>query len=342
MSGSGFGMPKKWIEDNYQLALKLFMNKSFERSFDITKKLYKASFHQLSNDTIPQALFVKIINLYLTEIGLFLDRSKNDHHFNLGKKEREEIVSDLRNDKLLDDLLLFHGDDINLIPSAILFNLLLVYYLNSEAIFEVPSSLLSKFSRVYSSIDIEDEPYLRRISDLYIYQILPDFNKENEAENLIRQTSIYRSSLEESLKRLTTVVEQRDTKRKQKEQAANKAKEKAKEEQQNRVKAEKELRKKKDLQYQTLNLLKQKAASDPVAPPQPERSSLRSHDISSLLQRANYLFSITKDYIAKNSPLILVVIVVAFLLTRVVNLRKVNLREAIQETVRMAFQVKYL
>ena len=342
LSGSGFGMPRKWVEENYQLALKLFMSKSFERSFDITKKLYKASFHQLSNDTIPQALFIKIINLYLTEVGLFIDKANNGHHYKLTRREREEIASELRNDKLLDELLVFYGDDINLIPSAILFNLLLVYYINSDVIFENKSDLLSKFSRIYALIEVEEDPYIRRLSDLYIFRILPDFSKETEAENLIRQSKLYKSSLDNSLKKLSSAIEQRETKRKAAEQEVKASQLRAKEEQQKRVKAEKEQRKKQDLQYQTLNLLKQKAASESMAPALSGRNTPQARDIESLKQRALYLYGISKDYIAKSSPFILLAIIVVFLASRMVNLRRLNLKEAIQETVRMAFQVKYL
>lgn len=351
LSGSGLGMPRKWVEENYQLALKLFMSKSFERSFDITKKLYKASFHQMSNDTIPQALFIKIINLYLTEVGLFIDEANNGHHYKLTRREREEIVTELRNDKLLDKLLVFYGDDINLIPSAILFNLLLVYYINSDVIFENKSDLLSKFSRIYALIEIKDDPYIRRLSDLYIFQILPEFSKETEAESLIRESKLYKSSLDSTLKKLSSAIEQRETKRKAAEQEMKASQLRAKEEQQKRMKAEKEQRKKQDLQYQTLNLLKQKAASEPVAPILApilsERNTPQARDFESLKQRVLYLYGISKDYIAKSSPLILAIIIVVFLASRMVNLRMVNLRrvnlkEAIQETVRMAFQVKYL
>lgn len=339
LSGSGLGMPRKWVEENYQLALKLFMGKSFERSFDITKKLYRASFHQLSNETIPEALFVKIMNLYLTEIGLFLEKSNNGHHFHVSKRERDEIALELRQDKLLDELLVFYGDDINRIPPAVLFNLLLVYYLNYEVIFETKSDLVSKFTRVYGVLDPRDDPFIRRLSDLYIFQILPDFGREKEAENLIRDSSLYASAVDESLKKLSLAVAERDTKKKKAEEEAKNKQLRASEEKQRRERAERDQRQKRDLQYQTLNLLKQKAAE---SVPSLDRATPRPLEVESLKQRAMYVYLIAKDYLAKGSPIVLLVIAALFLAGRMVNWRRLNVREAIQETVKMAFQVKYL
>lgn len=338
--------PRQLIESNYKLALKFFMNKNFSKSYEIIKKLYQNSFGQFASDIISEQLFIKILNLYLTEIGLFIDKANQDTNFNLERNERQEVITTLTQDQILDELYKIYNDDINAIPSEILYNLFLIYYING-AIITNAGNLKLKFDKLYYQFDYSsrlEDAYLKKLIDLYVFQVLPDNENFDDASSIVSENPIFLSQIEESLSRLsnirvTKVKKQQEEEEKEKEKQ-QKLNEKKKREQQN----QKELKDRQNLTYKSLNQIKQSSGKvdsskkdDGTA-----RESNSGYDIASLRQKVLYSLNFSKNYIKTNSPLILLIILLLFISSRYLKVRKINVMERLKLTLQMAFKISYL
>lgn len=338
--------PRQLIESNYKLALKFFMNKNFGKSYEIIKKLYQASFKQYASDIINEQLFIKIVNLYLTEIGLFIDKDNKDTNFSLGRNERQEVIAWLGEDQILDELYDTFDDDINAIPSEIMYNLFLIYYINQSIISTESDFLKSRLDKIYYLLDHnsrKEDTYLKKIVDLYVYQVLPDYENYEDATLIIKENPLYQSQIDSSLDRLDTV---RINKVKQKHEKENEEKEeqkKLKEKKQRDLQKQKELKDLQNLSYKSLNQIKQSSQQIDISKKGDEtpRADPRMN-IELLRHKLLYTLNLSKDYIKENSPLILLIIMVLFISSRFIRLKRINIMDRLKQTLQMAFKISYL
>lgn len=342
---------KSILEGDYKLALKFFMNKNFEKSFELTKKLYSHSFRSFIDGVIDEKLFTKIITLYLTEIGLLLQKGANVTSHSLGRQEEPLVLKQLQEEKLLKDLLLVYGNDMNSVPPVFLFNLFLVYYTNQRAIFkDNAKGLYNKMGEIYTLLnfrrtDETETKFLKQFVDIFVYNVLPDVDEYSKAEVIIEQNPLYSSSIEASSRylnkiRVGKVEEQRKEREKLKEQESRSKLQRDREQ-----RLEKEAKENKDLKYRSLKQIQREnqVHSSANIPKSPEPSApSQQEQLARLLSKVSYNLSITKDYLKENSPIILAVIAVFFVSSRFINYKKINLREKIKETLMMAFKITYM
>lgn len=338
--------PRQLIESNYKLALKFFMNKNFSKSYDIIKKLYKSSFGQFASDVINEQLFVKILNLYLTEIGLFIDKDNKDTNFNLERNERQEVITTLAQDQILDELYKVYNDDINAIPSEILYNLFLIYYIN-KALITNAGNLKLKFDKLYYQFDYNsrlEDAYLKKLIDLYVFQVLLDNENFDEASMIISENPIYMSQIEESLNRLSIIRIDKAKKLKEEEEKEKEKQDKLKEKKKRELQNQKELKDRQNLTYKSLNQIKQSSAKfdSPKRGKEPIRETNGGYDIALLRQKILYALNLSKNYIKTNSPLILLIILLLFISSRFIKVRKIDVMERLKLTLQMAFKISYL
>ncbi|CUM45563.1 uncharacterized protein AC631_05116 [Debaryomyces fabryi] len=337
--------PRQLIESNYKLALKFFMNKNFSKSYEIIKKLYKSSFGQFASDIINEKLFIKILNLYLTEIGLFIDKDNKDTNFNLERNERQEVITTLAQDQILDELYKVYSDDINAIPSEILYNLFLIYYINRTLITNA-GNLKLKFDKLYYQFDYNsrlEDAYLKKLIDLYVFQVLLDNENFDEASVIISENPIYLSQIEESLSRLSTIRIDKAKKQKEAENKEKEKQEKLKEKKKRELQNQKELKDRQNLTYKSLNQIKQSSAKfDSKKDNKPIRATNGGYDIALVRQKLLYTLNLSKNYIKTNSPSILLIILLLFISSRFIKARRINVMERLKLTLQMAFKISYL
>ena len=345
-SSMSSSQPRQLIESNYKLALKFFMNKNFSKSYEIIKKLYQSSFGQFASDIISEQLFINILNLYLTEIGLFIDKDNKDTNFNLERNERQEVIKSLMQDQILDELYETYNDDINAIPSEILYNLFLIYYIN-RAIITNAGNLKLKFDKLYYQFDYNsrvDDVYLKKLIDLYVFQVLPDNECFDDASSIINANAIYLSQIEESLNRLSNIRIDKVKKQQEEEEKVKEEQQKLNDKKKRELQNQKELKDRQNLTYKSLNQIKQSSGKIDSSK-KDDRSANESnggYDIASLRQKLLYSLNLSKNYIKTNSPLILLIILVLFVSSRYLKIRKINVMERLKLTLQMAFKIRYL
>lgn len=342
---------KSLLESDYKLALKFFMNKNFEKSFELTKKLHSHSFKSYVDGVIDEKLFTKIVTLYLTEIGLLLQKGSNVTSHSLGRQEEPIVIKQLQEGKLLKDLLLVYRHDINSVPPVFLFNLFLVYYTNQKAIFKDNSKgLYNKMGEVYNVLnfrrtDETERKFLKQLVDIFVYNVLPDVDEYSMAETIIALNPLYASSIDASNKYLNKI---RTTNREEQRTARERLKEQeklAKLQRDKEQRLEKEARENKDLKYRSLKQIQRENQVNPARSisksPEASRPS-QQEQLARLFSKLSYYLSLTKDYLRENSPIILAVILFLVVSSSFVNYKKINLREKFKETIQMAFKITYM
>ena len=347
------------ISNSYQLALKHFLSRKFQKSYELIKPLYTVVFDKFANGALPETLFVKVVNLYLLEIGLYLDGTKSD--FKLPKNEYDSIIQDLSEDKILINLEKvyvpgFIGKaDYTLashLPSEVLFNLFLTVFVNRSVVFDNDPKY-SKFLRCIeeSVYNIQDQyktdPFAAKIIDLYVFEVLPLVENFQKARAFVKLNEAFKETEEESVSRLDRIEAEIETKRakEKKERDARLAKR----QQEERIERERKEEQKKqlDLKYRTLNEIK-KASVAGSAPIKVSGGSENDKNMSLALNMAQiqskvaYLSKLLGHYVQDNYQVMLIVILAFLLGTRYIRSRKINLRKQIIETLRMAFKVSYI
>lgn len=346
-------LPANIIENDYKMSYKSFVNKDFESSYILIKKIYKQSFRSFNNNIIDESLFVKIMKLYLTEIGLFVNQN-NKFTLTLPKLERNSILRDLKNEIFLNNLLDLYNDDINQIPTELLFNLLLVNYSLKDSFTKDDWKFIyNQINQLYSVIDYtskKDDVHLQKFINLYVFHVLVESNEFSKAKLIIETNPFFLNSISQSIEKLDKLrqIEIQEEKVKLK---------KAKEKQDREIQQhEKDLAKQRDLkEQQNLNFRSLKQIKDLQQAQSSSKNLQYSEDspasnpstpnnqiLSKLLGKILYSYNLSKSYIKENSPIILLIIIVALMTTRFINVRKINLREKLKETIKMAFQISYL
>lgn len=310
----------KLVENNYKLALKQFINKNFIGSFKLIHDVYYTSFNDYRQGTISEDLLIKIINLYLVVVGVCLKNKSLDQVLvNAARNSftSNEIINQIKSVWLELD-----------IPYEIKYNMQLVYISNQELIRD-KEGYLRNLKKWYINIDTDDK-FGNKLFDLVKFEILPQFNQYEESERLIGDN-------EEELQRLRQI-------KKEKEEYSNKVKqeqiqaEKLAKEAKIREEAEaKNAAKELNLKYSSIKeIINNYNKEDSRVPVR----NLDRQQSQSLKEKLTYILSITRNYLAKNSIVLVVLIILILGSSR--YLRNANIKDKIIETVKMAFKFTYV
>jgi hypothetical protein len=311
------------MKDKFNLAVKLFTNKSIEKSFQIISELYYKSFETFNKGLISEEFFNSIISFYLVEIGTGLSEES------LSISNRKHIETIIENDEILTLLRQVYDE----IPFQIWFNYYLLLVTNQKLI-KNEDNFLAKVWNLYSSIDsTSQDPYLKDFVDLYVLEILPRFGKYEEAESIIQKNSLYSGSEIETLNEIKQKQAEAEKQAKQIEKDKNALEKEAK---------KREIQKQKDLDAQlNLNLKARREAeklyTNEIIPKSPKTDQLQV-----LRAKLGFLYNLSKSFIKENSPLILVVVLLFFSVSRFVNVKRIDVRKKLVDTVKMAFKITYL
>lgn len=335
--------PEKVLINDYKLALKFFVNKDFAKSFSIIEKLHDFCYKHFELGTLGEEYFIKIVTLYLTEVSLLVN-PKDGNGYQMSKVNRKKLVQKLEQGEFLDKLYGTYGE-IPKIPLELLFQVFLVNYTCQNVVSTEHSALARQFKKIYSLLDFSTasgDKYLKRWVDMYVFNVLPDADDFSTAfrvaeENPLINTDKARNKLEElqELKKQEKKVREKKAQELQSKEARRLEEEKAK---QRKSKDES------DLKFKSLKQIRQEREQDEEkrrvgANPASGNSQFT---IEHLKSRLEHLLRISSSAIQKNSPVILAALLLAFIGSRFLRNRRINIREKLQETLKMAFKVTYL
>ncbi|KAG5418797.1 hypothetical protein I9W82_003515 [Candida metapsilosis] len=324
----------KTVENNYKLALKQFINKNFIGSFKSIHQVYYSSFNDYRQGTISEDLLIKIINLYLVVLGVCLKNNTLDQvQANAARNSftSNEIFNQIKSVWLEAD-----------VPYEIKYNIQLVYISNQDLIGN-KETYLHNLKKWYINIDTSDK-YGAKLLDLVKFEILPQFEAYDESERLIGDN-------EDELKRLHEIKAGRQeylNKLKQQQLDAEKSAKEAKAKEDAETKRGK--RESKNLKYSSIKEIMNNynkedskatvASSSTSSSSSSGRSLSRQQQAQNLKEKLNYMLNITKSYLARNSIVLVVLIILVFGSAK--YLRNANIRDKIVETVKMAFKFTYV
>lgn len=332
--------PEKIIINDYKLALKFFVNKDLAKSFSIVLKLHKLCYKHFELGTLREEYFIKIITLYLTEVGLLVNSRDNGGTYQLSRPEKKQLVKQLEEGFFLDALYKTYEGIAN-IPLELLFQIFLVNYTCQSMMTNEQLAMVKQFRKVYSLLDFEShkgDKYMKRWVDMYVFNVLPDAEDFTTAfqvaeENPLIDWQKAKTKLEE-LKEL----KKQEKKMREKTASENQSRE-AKRLEQDKARQRK-AKDESDLKFKSLKQIRQEREKDERRKNTEERSP--AFTLEQLKHRVSILAKASTSIVQKNSPVILVTILVAFLLSQFIRTRKINVREKLMETLKMAFKVTYL
>lgn len=338
--------PQTVIESDYKLALKHFVNKDFGKSYPTIVKLHDTCYRNFERNIITEALFIKIVALYLTQVGVLLNPLEANASFRLPIPERKRLLQSIEDNSVYNTLAQFYGG-IREVPSELLYHAFLLNYACRKSVSD-PQSIAAEFQRVYYSLDFDtdnasNDRYLKRFVDIYVFNVLPD----NEEFDLALQVA-KGNPLLDSEKAETKLKGIRELRRQEKDSKENMTKAKMEEEKQrSMLEMEKKKRAKEeaDLKYRSLKQIKQEHEKERTLKsnhlPLSHDKSNTSH-INQLSLRAQYVMNLSKSFFIKNYTVILVILAMGFISTKLLRTRRINIKEKLRETLSMAFKVTYL
>lgn len=335
-------------ESRYQLALKLFVSRNFEKSFrsigqlytDITTGALKQQLH------LPLVLVSNIVKLYLTEIGIIFARDD----VTLDNSERKTVLVSLKDDTLYFQLQDLYENQFQLeVPYDIWYTLLSAEFVLRNKIYSENQSteLVRKFQSALDSMhSTPSDPSLKKLVDLFVFQVLPFYNMFDQSELIITQHPVYTNKMSESQTKLDRIRQKQRLKAEEERKMDLERKKLEQEIKAKEILRKKELEKEKLLKNRAIKEINNSYDKDStLADRQRVLSEANSSSISMLSKlrsRISYLASISQDFVKENSLIILAAILIAFLTSKFVNLKKINIREKFAETIKMAFKVTYL
>lgn len=315
-----------FMESNYLLALKYFMSKDFHNSFQILKSQYTNLFLNLLSGVIGEDIFKKVLNLYLTEVGLLLQPGSQ---FETSRLEKKEIISQLQNDFVLNNLVLYYHD-LNKIPSEILYNICLICYIGLDL-----DIVRQKMTSLYAGITFEGkgtDKYLVKFTELLAIKVLPECDMFSDARNLINENPLF---LDKALY-LDKVNKIEKNKCLEKE---HKDKTRLKQIREQKSKEEKE-KLEKDLKYKSLKQIRE--SSQPISNPKPLSERRQESNLDNLKDKLLYNLNFSKKWIHEHTPLVLLIIAAFFVGNRMFKSKRGNVIQNMKETLKMAFKISYI
>lgn len=333
--------PQTVMLTDYKLALKLFMNKDFAQSFAIILRLHDAAYRNYERGLLSEDVFVKIATLYLTEVGLVLNpRESLGLAFALSRLKKRQLAQLLEQSTYLDSLHRIYGSLAD-VPLELLFQICLVYYTCQKAIRpDEPAFLPNMFRKVYHMIDFQhartDDRHLKRWVDMFVFNVLPDADDFDTAFALADTNPLL-----DREKATTKLRELHELKRQEKRLREKSAKESEAREAK-RVEAENARKRKekeeKNLKYMSLKQIQKEHTLEATpVPDKPQKAT-----VEYVRARVEHFLELSRNSISKNSPVILLVLVLAFVSTAFLRRRRINLRDKLRETLLMAFKVTYV
>lgn len=298
------------IESEYKLSLKFFMNKNFNKAFEIIKLHYQNVFKNFQAEIIDDKLYYKIINLYLTIIGMML----LSNEFKISKGERVKIINDLKDDVILNNLSKYAEDEI---PTETIFNLYLTIYIGLEI-----EEAYEKFMKMYPNLQFNDL-YSQKWVELLVLKILPGMNKIDDGKQIIKENNLDNRLLD----RLQEMEKEKDLEfEKQQNLKHQKIRDQKKKESQAKLD--------KDLKYKSLKQIRE---SSEIIKPEPA-----TKDVETLKDKLLYQMKLTRNYLQNNSPIVLVMAILLLIIIRILRVKKVSIGQSFKETLKMAFKISYL
>jgi len=315
------------VENNYKLALKQFINKNFIGSFKLIHDVYYTSFNEYKQGTISEDLLIKIINLYLVVVGVCLKNRHLDQALANAARNSftsNEIINQIKSIWLELD-----------IPLEIKYNMQLVYISNPKDLINDEDSYLRNLKKWYINIDTNDK-FGSKLLDLVKFEILPHFNQYDESERLIGDD-------ESELAKLHKIKNEKDEYLKKVKQDQIQAEKVAKEAQEKQEAEARQKRKELNLKYSSIKEIVNNYKQEDSRAAASVKDLNRRHQQSqsqNLQEKLAYVLRITKNYLARNSLVLVVLIVLILGSSR--YLRNANVREKIVDTVKMAFKFTYV
>lgn len=333
MNGSSMlelSTPQHIVLNDFQLALKLFLNKDFAKSFAIVKRLHAACYKQFSRDHIDEDTFVKIVSLYLTELGILVSSRETISPYQLPQAEKAELLEIVELDHLLDSLLAIFGDVAD-VPTELVAQVFLVKY---QCLKNKPEVLLKQFGNIHAILEFDDDHHLKKLLDIYVFNVLPEANDFKLALAITAQNPLYDTEkahtrlkeLQEAKKQEERLQDkhrkEREAKRLQQEEAERKRKLEAAE--------------KSSLKYVSLKHIRN-AHEQENAP-----TGVSAGRITDIKLKIRFYSLLASESVRKNSLAYIFVLACALIFGKLVRSRQVNVRERLADVIRMAVKVTYL
>lgn len=334
--------PERLIVNEYKVALKFFLNKDFARSFAIIDKLHDTCYEHYVQGTLSEKYFVRIVTLYLTVLSLLVN-PKDGNGNQLSKADRKNLIQKLEKGEVLDKLYQTFGH-ISKIPLELLFQVFLVNYTCQNVTSKEHSPIVRQFKKVYSLLDFSDaseDRALKKWVDMYIYNVLPDADDFATAfkiaeENPLLNTERAKGKLEElqEVKKQEKKIREKKAQELQSKEAKRLEEEKAK---------QRKMKDESDLKFKSLRQIRQEREQDDRRANEPRPNNRNTQlTIEQIKSRVEHLLRLSSSVIQKNSPVILVALILAFIGSRFLRNRRIKIKEKLAETLKMAFKVTYL
>ena len=331
--------PEAVLAADFKLALKTFMNKEFDRSFPLILRLCEQAFINYRKGYLGEDLFVNIVELYLTEVGVVLPSKETHGVFVLAKREKQSLVQGLIQGKIMAKLSGQFGS-VGQIPPRLLYQVHLVYLACEHLLSaEKPDFVLRQYESVYEVLEFTvNDAYLCRFVETFVCNVLPAAEQWMRAYKIAETNPLLnKESIVAKLKELEAVA-QEEMKRKDQKKSERRLREEKFAELE-REKQRKELEEK-SLRYKSLKQIKRELAA--------ENDELRSDALArsglaaDIKHKIAYYYKLTQAHVQKNMPVLAAALALLLVFLRVVNVRQINLRDKIRETLLMALKVTYM
>lgn len=338
-------VPQNVINADYKLSLKHFFNKDFHKSYALITKLHDCCYRNFERNIISEKLFIKIVNLYLTHVGMLFYPENAENRFQLPILERKALSERIKHNEFWSHLEAFYGSAAEVPPSLLYQVSLLNYAYSKEVTLADLKSIMDQFDHVYSSIDFNaktdvEKEYLKRFAELYVFKALPDAGRFDSALILLQKNPLLDS--EQSKERLLKIKQIQSQERERHKKVAE---ERALEERAKKAleieKREKE-RQEANLKYRSLKHIKQAREKELTGSTDQLSHSATVKPIEEWILKAKFLIKLSNNFVQNNYLALLLALAITLITRRFARARNLNLLEKFQETVRMAFKVTYL
>ncbi|KAG7665542.1 uncharacterized protein J8A68_000944 [[Candida] subhashii] len=329
----------KQIEDEYKLTLKHFKNKQLIKSFKLIYKLYKQSFNQFNNQLITEQLFIKIINLYLIEIGVLLKQQPQDED----KYQCTIAINSITSNELYNQLIMIYGEEF--IPNEILYNYHLMLITNYQLLINDKLNYLQDLNQIINrQSNTSNDKYLNKLINLIVFEILPTFDEFKLAESIINSSNIFN---EQSLIKLNEIKQNKQNILKQQQQEEQQQQKQQQQEQELLKQHQEQQQKQQNLKYKSLKEIQkqyQSQTSDGSSSiiKNIEKSPIEVNKLHQLSNKLKYLINLLKVYIKDNSLIIIIIIISSLIISKFIKLNRTNIKQKLLDTIKMAFKFSYI
>ncbi|CCE82843.1 Piso0_002594 [Millerozyma farinosa CBS 7064] len=324
------------LRNEYDLAMKFFVNKNFEKSYKIIENSYNLAFREYPSGFTDDSLFIKILCLYYVEIGILINPSNHADSF-LTDGEIKQLEVTLRGSQYLDKLCESFGD-INHIPSEVLYNLFLLYSVNGNVV--RINALKKKFYDTIEKINWHhktDDLFSKKLLDYFVFHILPGAGDFDEAKHIIAQNPLYSSSVSSSTEELEKIKLSLERQRKEEAERNRKLEEKQKKLESQNLRSKEQ----KSKHYKPLNeLRKTKLADDDNS--ESKEKNLQSINTNFIITRIKYLIRLIHNQVNENSLQSIGLMLLVLVFPLVFRRKSVQILGKLKDTIKMAVKISYV